>query len=186
MNQMSIELDYLLRDDPANEKLVVEYLVQSYYAMLYRLGLHVLQQHDDAEDAAQEAIMAASNKIDQYQPGTQLKAWVYTIGLNVCRAKLRKRKWRNRLKSALLVSGETAVHSHPSAEEQFSKDARNANLWQAINQLKEKQRLPIILRYGHGLSIREIGEVLDIKEGTVRSRLHYAQRELLILLREQA
>ena len=183
---MSIDLDYLLRNDPIDKERVVEYLVQSHYSMLYRLGLHILREHDDAEDAAQETIMAAGNKIDQYQPGTQLKAWVYTIGLNVCRAKLRKRKWRNRLKSALLVTGETAVHTHPSAEDQFAKATRNANLWQAINQLKEKQRLPIILRYGHDLSIREIGEVLDIKEGTVRSRLHYAQRVLLILLREQA
>jgi hypothetical protein len=48
-----------------------------------------------------------------------------------------------------------------------------STLWTAVNQLKEKHCLPILLRYVHNLSIREIAEILETKEGTIHSRLHY-------------
>ncbi len=55
-------------------------------------------------------------------------------------------------------------------------------LWLAVESLNEKHRLPIILRYGQNLSIREIADILEIKEGTVHSRLHNAQKKLAKLL----
>ena len=51
-------------------------------------------------------------------------------------------------------------------------------LRQAVAELKEKHRLPIILRYTHNMTAPEIAQVLQISEGTVHSRLHYARREL--------
>ena len=68
--------------------------------------------------------------------------------------------------------------SNSSPEEQALRGEAKTQLWQAVNMLDEKRRLPIMLRYLHGLSNQEVAQVMGIREGTVRSRLHYALREL--------
>ena len=63
-------------------------------------------------------------------------------------------------------------------EDVLAQKEVEAKLVQAVNDLKDKHRLPIILRYTHNLTAAEIAQVLEISEGTVYSRLHYARREL--------
>lgn len=182
-----MNLDHLLTVGQATDVQIVEHLVQNYYTMLYRLGLHILRDHDDAEDAAQETILTASQKIGQYEAGTELRAWVYTIGVNTCRAMWRKRQWQNRLHGVLVWLGQERTDAAALPEQHTLRSERDARLWNAINALDEKHRLPIILRYAHDLSTAEIGEALGINEGTVRSRLHYAHKQLearLILIEE--
>ena len=175
-------LDHLLAIGQATDAQIVEHLVQTYYTMLYRLGLHLLRDHDDAEDAAQETLITASQKIGQYQIGTDMRAWVYTIGVNTCRATWRKRQWQKRLQGVLGWLGHEGLDAAASPEHHTLRTERDAHLWQAINQLDEKHRLPIILRYAHDLSTVKIGLVLGLNEGTVRSRLHYAHKQLEIRL----
>lgn len=71
MNQTAMNLDHLLAIGQATDAQIVEHLVQTYYTMLYRLGLHLLRYHDGAKDAAQETLITASQKIEQYQIGTE-------------------------------------------------------------------------------------------------------------------
>ena len=182
-----MNLDHLLAVGQATDEQIVEYMVQTYYTMLYRLGLHMLRDHDDAEDAAQETIVTASQKIGQYRVGTEMRAWVYAIGVNTCRAMWRKRQWQNRLHEVLVWLGQDRSDAAASPEHHTLRSERDAHLWQAINKLSEKHRLPLILRYAHELSTAEIADVLGINEGTVRSRLHYAHRQLearLVLIEE--
>lgn len=173
-----MNLDHLLATGQATDVQIIEHLVQNYYTMLYRLGLHLLRDHDDAEDAAQEAILTASQKIGQYEAGTELKAWIYTIGVNTCRAIWRKQQWRHRLHGVLVWLGQEQTDAAASPELHTLRHQRDTRLWNAINELGEKHRLPLILRYAHDLSTAEIGAVLGINEGTVRSRLHYAHKQL--------
>ena len=65
-----------------------------------------------------------------------------------------------------------------SPEDEAAKNEAQSALWSLVNQLGEKHRMPIILRYVHKLSLCEISEVLRIREGTVSSRLFYACRKL--------
>jgi RNA polymerase sigma-70 factor (ECF subfamily) len=58
-----------------------------------------------------------------------------------------------------------------------NEEARTA-LWSTVNKLGEKHLVPIIFRYVHDLSVREISQILNIREGTVHSRLHHAYRSL--------
>ena len=73
-------------------------------------------------------------------------------------------------------AGATAVS--PSPETLTIQNERDRKLWQAINQLPDRHRLPIILRYSHDLATPEIADILQIPPGTVRSRLHYAHQQL--------
>ena len=75
----------------------------------------------------------------------------------------------------------TMLGSRPRSPETRTADHEMAGeLWQAVYQLNVKHRLPVILHYVHGMTAPEIAAVLDIKDGTVYSRLHYACLKLEI------
>ena len=177
MNTFNTEPDRLLHSRAASEAEIIEHLLTHYYADLRHLASNILQDADEAEDAAQETLIAAVSKLDRYQPGTNFKAWIYTIAVNICRGYLRKRKVQTNLHNVLAGLFHLG-DSIPSPEEQALRGETEAHLWQAVNTLDEKRRLPVVLRYLHGLSNQEIAQVMSIREGTVRSRLHYALREL--------
>lgn len=175
MNVMTMNLDYLLERKQATEDQIVTYMVAHFYESIRHLALTILQDALAADDVAQETMIKAANRIYQYEPHSNLKAWVYRIGLNEARGYLRRQKARQRLQGWFKQDMETAVLS---PEVQTMQNERDQKLWQAVQQLSEKHQLPIILRYSHNLSTPEIAEILQLPAGTVRSRLHYAHRQL--------
>jgi len=160
----------------------VESLVAVYYPYVRRLALSMLDDGSDngaaeADDAAQETFIAACQAWDTFRGEAQLRTWLTAIAVNVCRGRLRKRKRRQRLHQALTAL--QRLTSGPLAPEETAlQNEADAHLWQAVDKLGEKHRLPIVLRYVHELSVPEIAAVLGISEGTVHSRLHTARQRL--------
>jgi RNA polymerase sigma-70 factor, ECF subfamily len=183
MCSFNTELDRLLHSRSVSEAEIIEHLLTYYYPDLRHLASNILEDTDEAEDAAQETLITAVSKLDRYQPGTNFKAWLYTIAVNICRGYLRKRKVRTNLHNVL--AGLFHMRdSNPSPEEQVLRGEAETHLWQAVNALDDKQRLPVVLRYLHDLSNQEIAQVMGIREGTVRSRLHYALGKLQTELKQ--
>lgn len=177
MSQAISDLDNFLQKEDVPFEELTAWVTNLYFDPLIRLAHSILLNEDDAQDAAQETIMTAVLKIKQYEVGTQFKNWLYTICVNICRGQLRKRRLQLKLARVAQVVG----LGQPAAslpEESFIQSEMDTQLWEAVNHLPEKHRLTVLLRYIHGLSIREISYVLRIREGTVRSRLHYAHRQL--------
>ena len=179
---MTINLDYLLERNQATEDQIVTYLVAHYYEPIHHLALTILQDRLAADDVTQETLLKAANRIDQYEPHTNLKAWVYRIGLNEARGYLRRQKRRQRMQQWFKRETELKETAVPSPESQTIQNERDHRLWQAVKELSEKHQLPILLRYSHNLTTPEIAEILQLPPGTVRSRLHYAHQQLHHLL----
>ena len=161
MSDRNTDIDRLIQSGRATDDQIVEKLVDVFYADLYHLSISILRDSDEAEDAAQ----------------ANLKAWLYTIAVNTSRGFLRKRGSQRNLLSrlqGLFSQGERL----PTPEQTALQSEQDAQLWGAVNALSEKHRLPVLLRYLHGLRNREIAQTLGVNEGTVRSRLHYACRKL--------
>jgi RNA polymerase sigma-70 factor (ECF subfamily) len=155
----------------------IEALVYTYYDALYRLALSILADADEAEDAVQETFIAADRALDQYRGQSSLKTWLFAIAINQCRQMLRQRKRRQTLADAWQIA-RSLLPRPPVPEETMTHAETEDVLRQAVAELKEKHRLPVILRYTHNMTAPEIAQVLGISEGTVHSRLHYARREL--------
>jgi RNA polymerase sigma-70 factor (ECF subfamily) len=152
-------------------------LLKQYYAPLHYLAHSLLTDAAAADDIVQETLLIALDKIDQYEPGTDLKAWLCRIAIYRCRDVMRRRKIRRKwyeVWSRLSVT--TSPHRGP--EKTAGDRELVGELWLAVNELHDKHRLPIILHFLHGLTAVEIAGILEIKEGTVYSRLHYACRTL--------
>jgi RNA polymerase sigma factor (sigma-70 family) len=90
---------------------------------------------------------------------------------------MRKRKARQTLYNTL--QNLHLLQRQPLPEDTYLQTESHDQLWSAVSQLDEKHRLPVILRYAHGLPAAEIAQILDLSEGTVHSRLHYARKKLL-------
>lgn len=177
MASMQSEVDHLLQNSHINDPQTIDSLVRYYYEYVYHLTLSILGNRADADDATQETFIAMRNNIHKYNPGTNFKAWISKIALNQSRMLLRKQKTRQTL-TKLLQSTKSLIASAPSPEISTLQNEANHDLWLAVDKLSEKQRIPIILRYVHDLPIREIAQILGMKEGTVHSRLHYGVRKL--------
>jgi len=150
-------------------------LLAQHQARLYRLALSVLDDSAEAEDAVQEAWITAVQRLELYRGDASLATWLYSITLNICRSRLRQRQARQRLKQVLhwlLGAGDA-----PPEDEVVRREAKNS-LWQALQALDEKHRLPVILRYYDQFSVAEIAAMLGISQGTVSSRLFTARDRL--------
>ncbi len=176
------DIDDLLRRSAssganAKDEQIVEAMVAAYRAGLYRLACSVLNDPDEAEDAVQQALLSAALNLRRYQPGSNFKAWLFTIAVNVCRGLLRKQKAR--LALARLLGLAWAKPARTGVPEQaFEQEETAGELWKAVESLDEKHRLVVCLRFQQGMSIAEIAQVLSIREKTVYSRLYEAFHRL--------
>ena len=157
---------------------LIDELVRCYYGAVVRLAQAILNgSADEAEDAAQEVFIAAARGLDSYRGEASPKTWLFRIAINHCRRKLQQQRTRlalvNALGSALRLFGH-----EQSPEERAEVSERDRSLWAAVDALDEKHRLVIILRYVQELPVTEIAQMLEVNEGTVHSRLHYARSQL--------
>jgi RNA polymerase sigma factor (sigma-70 family) len=169
--------EHLLENTSPIDQQVGEALVREYYDPVYRLACSILNDPAEADDATQTTFIRAYQALDQYKTGSNFRAWLFTITVNTCRDLLRRQIARRRLSQsiqAVLHLGEQAL----SPEDTTIQNEHHQVLWRAVQELDEKHRLPVILRFVHSLPVSEIAQVLNTNEGTVHSRLHYAIRKL--------
>lgn len=130
--------------------------------VLYYVSYSLLGNHADQEDAVQECIHKALRKRETLKNDGYLKTWITRILINECHNVLRKRKREE-------LTDEVYISAPPDAEH---------GLYEAVSMLEERLRVPVVLHYMEGYSIKEISHVLRAPESTIKSRLKRA-RELL-------
>jgi len=131
----------------------------------------------DADDLVQETLLKGIANIRQYEPGTRMKSWLFTIMRNTfyTRAKLRKREAPGAL---------DCVSAIPVGEATQEWSIRGSEIERAINALPSQQREVLILIGVLGVSYEESANICDCAIGTIKSRLNRARSTLLELLGE--
>lgn len=178
----------LLHQCHKGDVLAIEQLVSEYQPQIYRLAYSILADGSqngtcEADEATQDVLLAALKASEAYRGEASLTTWLYTITINTCRDRLRKRRTCKRLIQTMQALAQLTGGHGPSPEDESIRNEGQATVRQAVNSLGERQRIPIILRYYHDLSIAEIAEILDINEGTVCSRLSIGRDQLRARLR---
>ena len=172
------KLPRLISDCIAGDEQAIEMLVHQYETGVFRLALSIVGDVAEANEITQDVFIAALRSLPAYQEKKSFKAWLYTIALNHSRSRLRKRKTLERLKATLTSIFRIEVQKQTAPEDTVIQNEKEATLWNCLNQLDERLRIVIVLRYFHELSTSEIAEVLSIREGTIHSRLHNAREQL--------
>lgn len=126
------------------------------------------------ENLAQETFVRVFARRGQYLEGKTFSTWLWQIAVNVCRE-----EWRRTERRGEVALGEREVHgAEPGPAEWAETRERVVLVQEALAGLGERLREVVILREYHGLTFREIGEVLGVAEGTVKWRMAEAMREL--------
>ena len=163
--------------EPAGSLPNLETIMANHYASVYRLAVSILDDPHEAEDIAQETFIAASMNLDDFRGDADIKTWLFSIAINRARGNLRKRKTQRALKN-VLQSVQRLVPFPEEPEDVTLQTETDEQLWQVVDSFRDKHRIPLILRYVHQLPISEIAKILEIKEGTVHSRLFYAHQKI--------
>jgi len=157
---------------------------------LYRYAYRLLEDKADAEDAVQDALLAAFKHLNQFRGEAQLSTWLTAIVINCARMQLRKRS-RNTHVSLDSRIGEdqeyplsdTLVDHRPNPEDECHKAWANARLRESAARLSPTLRRTFHLRYVDHLSVCETARVLGVPIGTVKAQTARARAKVLKSIR---
>ncbi len=182
-----------VREAPGQRAARFERDALPYLEQLYPVALRLTRNRADAEDLVQETFTRAYASFGQFQPGTNLKAWLYRILTNTFLSSYRKRQ----REPQTAASGEiqdwqlARAGSHPSsglrpAETEVLEHLPDPRVKHALRELPEDFRTVVYLADIEGYAYREIADLMRTPIGTVMSRLHRGRRQLRDLLGDYA
>jgi len=140
--------------------------------LAFRVAFSVLRQREDAEDVAQDAFAKAYRSFRQLRDRERFRAWLVRMTWRL--ALDRQRSNRRRTAREVLVE----IEPPPAMADPLVTRERAEQLWRAIDELPEKLRLVIVLGGIEGHDIRDVATLLALPDGTVKSRLFLARKQL--------
>ena len=143
-----------------------EALVVAYQKQVYNLALRTVGNEEDAADMTQEVFLRAYRALGTFRGESKFSVWLYRLTTNVCIDFLRSRRRH-------LPADESV-----GPEQQLTRSEMRRAVARGLDNLPDDARKILILRELDGLSYAEIGKVLHLEAGTVKSRLFRARRRL--------
>ena len=158
---------------------VFEILMRRYNQRLFRAARAILRDDADAEDAVQQAYLAAYAHLDQFAGAARFSTWLTRIAIREALGKLRTRKRRGEVELDVQQE-ETMMKDEPDeTPEQYANRRELSGLLEAaVDQLPEIYRVVFMMREVEQLSTSECAEVLELSEEAVKVRLHRARAML--------
>lgn len=177
-------------DDDADKALVERFrngdreafteLVIRYQRPIYNAAFWVLRRAEDASDVTQIVFLRVAERLDDYDAHYKFFSWIYRIAVNESLNMLRRSKHDEPLDDDADFAG--AERDNP--EQRADAAQVSARLRGALMRLSTGDRMVITLRHFSDCSYEEIGQILDIDEKTVKSRLYEARQRLRELLKD--
>ena len=162
-----------LAGDPSGLRAFVE----QFEGAVFALCMRQLGQRQDAEDVAQETLVRAVRHLSHWDGIRPLRPWILTIAVNRCRTHLSRKNTRIRTVGTVVepAASRQRIGQFDLAEE----------LQLALEQLREEYRTCFLLFHQQELSIYEVAQIMGCPEGTIKTWLHRARKDLAELLRQR-
>ena len=157
-----------------------ESLMQQHQEPVFRLAYLLLGDPDDADDTAQESFLRAWKYLKRFDPTRPFRPWLLSITANLAR---NRRRSAGRYLAALM----RAFRDEPKSmriEEKSIQNLEANELWNAVQHLGVPEQQIVYLRYFLDLSVAETALVLEVAEGTVKSRLSRALEKLRTIIQQ--
>jgi len=166
-----------------NRKRAYGMLVERYREKLFYHALYILKDSEEALDVAQEVFIRSFNERKAFEPDFKIKAWLFRVCTNLCYNIVRDKKRRTGILENL--GRQQTDPPKKDAADLASHREMSVQMQAALDQLSLAHKTILLLKYWNDLSYLEISEVLDIKLGTVMSRLSRAKEKLASTLEQQ-
>jgi len=187
-------------DEPSDRALVaavrsgdrgaLEQLLRRHHDRLHLLCRRLCRDRGDAEDATQNALIAIVRGLDRYDGRAEFSTWAYRVTSNACMDELRRRSRRpvpaataseDHVSDLFGSAGPARAHAEDPADLAVRSEERG-RLQDALDQLDESFRAPVVLRDVADMDYAEIAEILGLAPGTVRSRISRGRAKLAQIL----
>ncbi len=181
----NLNQDELLEACQKGSESAFRQLFEQYHRQVLHLAFRFSGNIQEAEDIAQEVFLKVFKEIANFQGTSSFYTWLYRITVNVCLDKNRQRQRREKYHAKVNLEihghgvGEVALDQGSNAlEKQVWHTELQQMLQAALNQIKPKLRVVIVLKHIQGLSLKEVAQILGCAEGTVSSRLNRGRMQL--------
>jgi RNA polymerase sigma-70 factor (ECF subfamily) len=161
-----------------NRRIAMNLLIEKYRQPLFRHALYILRDQDEAYDVVQETYIRAIRETRIFEPEFRMKAWLFRVTKNLCLNQLRNTTRR----AAILQANPQPDRQEPEQWQKMFEGEQAILMMETLDKLSDDHREILVLRYYDELSYAEIAQVLDIKLGTVMSRLSRARQNVQEIL----
>ncbi|MDP2337905.1 MAG: RNA polymerase sigma factor [Bacteroidota bacterium] len=157
-------------DQAAFSELYHRYKGRMYYYFYRMLG----NSAEQANDFLQELFMKLIEKPESFNPAYSFSTWLYSVANNMCKNEYRRRGIRQEYQEAEALEPQFDFLNESTLEPEQVIE----KIFATLNSLGKEHRSAFLLRYREGFSIKEVAEILELPDGTVKSRLFYAKKML--------
>ncbi len=146
--------------------------------LLYYFYRMLSNSNEKAQDFLQDIFVKLIDKAMTFDPSQKFSTWIFCIAHNMCKNEYRRMEIRKDIAieaytEQLLDDEEPCFEEYEFDIEQFTK-----HLFEELESFDEMHKTAFLLRYREGFSVKDIGQILEISEGTVKSRLFYTRKRL--------
>lgn len=158
----------------------LEQCISFYGKDIYSFCIHLTNSRELADDLYQDTFLEVMKKIEDINSKANPKSYILSIAVRLWKNKQRKAAWRNRI--APICSDDSLTEVLVAAEDDLLEKVVSKEeyqmLWEAINRLSDHLRIIVLLYYMEELSVAEIAKLLSLPQGTIKSRLFKARKNL--------
>lgn len=159
------------------DRIAFDELMRRHEDRVFAVCLRIMRHREAALDAVQDTFLTVLRKVEQFRGESAFSTWLYRIAVNTCYDHLRKAKRRR-----TDPLPETHDPADPSVDDALGSVELRPDLSAALAAIGEEFRTAIVLVDVEGLAVAEAAEVLQVAEGTVKSRLHRGRKHLARIL----
>jgi RNA polymerase sigma-70 factor, ECF subfamily len=162
-------------------------LIRQFKEKIYRIAYGITLDREESMDITQDVFIKIHQKINSFEEKSSLSTWIHRITVNQClnwqRRWKRRFRWHHRSLDGIAAETYAELESQEAEpHRQYEEKEFEAVFHQAVKAMPEETRVVFVLKELEGLSYAEIAETLNIKPGTVSSRLFTARKQLKKLL----
>jgi len=182
--------NFLVTAAKSGDVIAMNQLVKQWQKRIYNFSYKYFNDYDMAMEVTQKTFISMNKNLKSLKEEARFKSWIYRIAANYCHEEVRKqqKRWvfpfmkiRSQHDTADIENSASAtVRENP--EQVYGNEELKVLLKRALATLPEGQRMVVIMKEYEGLKIREIAEIMEISDNTVKSRLYYALGSLKKLL----
>ncbi|MGO4271087.1 RNA polymerase sigma factor [Paenibacillus sp. TAF58] len=168
--------------ETTDQKVILRNIMETYGNDVWNYAFSICRNSDLADDITQDAFLKVYRNLTTFRGEASVKTWLLTITRNTAYDYLRKAFWRK----VTLVGFIQSAGTSQSAETEAMEKLYASDIWKKVISLSQKYREILILHAHYQLSTKEMAAILNISEGTVKSRLHHARLKVISLKEREA
>ncbi len=158
----------------------IEELYKRYSPKLLGYFFRMLQgDNSKSQDLLQDLFLKVIEKKHQFDTSKKFYTWIFTIASNLCKSDFRKLENRNKVYDYPVENTPVIYDTNL-----FDKKEFKIALKKGVNELSYSHKVVFILRYNEGYSVKEIAQIVEVSEGTIKSRLYYATQNISQYIKE--